>query len=521
MTDQLPGPGRLSRRDLLRWAGIAGAAAVVPVGLAGCRTVTTPSPLKPDPSVRGLGFVGGTDTVIGQGGWCWFQAPRSSMGPDGVVWLGSTIGHTFTDADGTIQATAFDSRSRSIVRRIDLAKAHQDDHTSPSVLALGNAAQISWATHQRVDYLDVGDARLSGSFEAQRIRRPGAIKAPGRGMAYTSAHVVNGQRWLLYRGEQFSWNLLVSVDDGSTWTAKGLVVAPGAAGVRPYVHAASDGRRLHIVVTDGNPTEYRGNSAYAGTVESDLSIRRADGATVGKVGSTAPTPKKLTRLAAGVAGAEEAADSDLWLSDLCVVDNRPTGVLVRRDPWPDEAAKVGNYRHRYLWIRQRAAGWTVEHLCWAGGELCNTQPDYPGLAAQDPSDPTRVVVSTNVHPVTAEPLVSSADGLVHFELFEGRRTGEGQWTFAAVTENSVEDNMRPSIAAGGPDKTLSWMRGKYWSWIAFNTRIVVRSAVVAPAGDDPPTPTPTSTPPVPPAPASPDPSTTTTTGPPELGYHPA
>lgn len=518
MTDHLPAEGRLSRRDLLRWAGVAGAATVVPFGLSACQPVATPSPLAPDPSVRGLGFVGGTDTVVGQGGWCWFQSPRSSMGPNGVVWLGSTIGHTFTEADGTIQATAFNSRNRSVVRRINLAKAHQDDHTSPSVLALGNEAQISWATHQKVDYLDVGDARLSGSFAAQRIRRPGAIKAPGRGMAYASAHVVNRQRWLLYRGEQFSWNLLVSVDDGVTWSAKGLVVAPGSSGDRPYLHAASDGKRLHIVVTDGNPTEFRGTSAYAGTVEADLSVRRADGVLVGKVGGSAPAPKRLTRLAAGVAGSEEATDTDLWLSDLCVVDNRPTGVLVRRDPWPADAQKVGKYRHRYLWIRQRAAGWTVEPLCWAGGELCNTQPDYPGLAAQDPSDPTRVVVSTNVHPVTAEPLVSSADGLVHFELFEGRRIGEGQWSFTAVTENSTEDNMRPSIAAGGPDKTLSWMRGKYWSWIAFNTRIVVRSAVASPpAGDRSTT---TSTTVTPPTSTTTEPSTTTTTGPPELGYYP-
>lgn len=519
MTDHLSGEGRPTRRDVLRWAGAAGAASVLPLGLGACVPVTTPMPLAPDPSVRSLGFVGGTDTVVGQGGWCWFQTPRSSMGANGVLWLGSTIGHTFTAADGTIQATAFNTRNRSVVRRIDLAKAQQDDHTSPSVLALGSRAQISWALHTKVDYLDVGDARVSGSFAPKRIRRPGAVTPPGRGMAYSSAHVVKGQRWLLYRGEQFSWNLLISVDDGASWSAKGLVVAPGAAGDRPYLHAASDGSRLHIVVTDGNPTEYRGTSAYAGTVESDLSVRRADGATVGVVGSGAPAPKRLTRLAAGKVGSAEATDTDLWLSDLCVVDNRPTGVLVRRDPWPADAQKVGNYRHQYFWIRQRAAGWRVEPLCWAGGELCNTQPDYPGLAAQDPSDPTRVVVSTNVHPVTAEPLVSSADGKVHFELFEGRRVGEGQWTFTAVTENSTEDNMRPSIAAGGPDKTLSWMRGKYWSWVAFNTRIVVRSAVAAPAADSPlATTTSTSVPP--PSTTAPGPATTTTTGPPELGYYP-
>ena len=196
MTDHPSGEGRLSRRDLLRWAGVAGAASVVPLGLSACMPVTTPAPLAPDASLRARGFVGGTDTVVGQGGWCWFQSPRSSMGANGVLWLGSTIGHTFTEADGTIQATAFNSRTRSVIRRIDLTDAQQDDHTSPSVLALGSRVQIAWALHTKVDYLDVGDAKTGGSFTAQRIRRPGAVKAPGRGMAYASAHVVNGQRWI-------------------------------------------------------------------------------------------------------------------------------------------------------------------------------------------------------------------------------------------------------------------------------------------------------------------------------------
>lgn len=481
MTDQRAGLGRITRRNLLRGASLAGIAAVAPIGLGACEpTPTTAPPMPPDPSVRGLGFVGGTDTTLGQGGWCWFQSPRTSMGADGTLWLGSTVGNTYTDEDGSIVATAFDTRRGLVRRRLTLARSHQDDHTSASVLALGDRVQIAWALHKRVDYLDVGDTGVSGAFASRRIHRPGSLRSPGRGMSYASAHVVAGQRWILYRGEQFSWNLLTS-PDGVAWTARGLVVAPGAAGDRPYLHAASDGRRLHIVVTDGNPTEYRGTSAYAGTVEADLTIRRFGGTSVGTVGSGAPAPKRLTRLALGIPGADEAGDTDLWLSDLAVVDGRPTGVLLRRDPWPEGAQRVGNYRHQYLWMRQRPAGWTVEPLCWAGGELCNTQPDYAGLAAQDPSDPTRVVVSTNVHPVTAEPLVSQADGLVHFELFEARRVGEGSWTFTAVTADSTEDNVRPSIAAAGPDKALSWMRGRYWSWISFDTRIVVRRAVAPPA----------------------------------------
>lgn len=516
-------PGRpsapaLSRRDLLRALGAAGAAVAVPGVLTACEPApSTPRPLPPDPSVRTLGFVGGTDLDLGPGSWCWFQAPRASFGPNGLLWLGTSVAGTGTAADGAVKLLGLDTRSGSLVVDRTLTTTRQDDHTSPSVLALGDEVQVSWALHQAVDWIDVGTTARNGILVVHRIRRPGALVAPGRGTSYCSVHVVGGQRWLLYRGEQFSWNLLTS-PDGRTWTARGLVVRPGSSGDRPYLHATSDGTRLHLLVTNGNPTEYRGTSAYAGTIEPDLTIRRSSGPVVGTVGSGAPAPSALLRLAVGVAGATEADDTDMWLSDLHVIDGRPTGILVRRDPWPPGASAAGGYRHRYFWIRQRATGWVVEPLCWAGGEMCPTQPDYAALGAQDPSLATRVVVATNVHPVTAEPLVSAADGKVHFELFEGTRVGEGAWTWVPVTQDSVEDNYRPVIAAGGTAKALAWMRGRYWAWTDAATRIIVRNALPAPPVEatttTEPAPTTTSTTPTTstsePAPTTPSTSTSTT-----------
>ena len=232
-----------------------------------------------------------------------------------------------------VQATAFDTTSGKIRLRRNLVNAQEDDHTSPSVLAIGDKVQISWALHQKVDYFDVGDASVNGPFVVHRLHRPGAIQSPGRGMAYSSAHVVNGSRWILYRGEKFSWNLLTS-PDGVTWTARGLVVAPGVTGARPYLHAVSDGKRLHILVTDGNPTEFPGTCVYAGTVEADFTVKRFGGAVAGTVGPKAPKPTSLTRIAAAVPAADELSDTDLWLCDLQYIDSRPTGILSRRDPWP-------------------------------------------------------------------------------------------------------------------------------------------------------------------------------------------
>ena len=99
MSTEPPALGRRAsahptRRQVLRGLGAAGAAVAVPGLLGGCKP--TPPPLAPDPSVRGLGFVGGPEVEVGQGGWCWFQSPRASFGPGGVLWLGTSVSNTFT-----------------------------------------------------------------------------------------------------------------------------------------------------------------------------------------------------------------------------------------------------------------------------------------------------------------------------------------------------------------------------------------------------------------------------------------
>jgi hypothetical protein len=468
----------VTRREVLRWAGAAGVAAAVPFGLAACEPAHRAQPgAAPDASLGDLPFTQGTDVSIGQGGWCWFQDPRLAVDPGGRLWLGSTVGGTTALNNGEVRITIVDLAKLQVVDARVLDRGAQDDHTSPSVFVVDGRVQVAWAQHRPVDYIDVAEFDGLGLRARQRIRRPASLTSPGRGMSYASAHVVGGVRWILYRGEQFSWNLLTS-GDGHTWTARGLVVKPGTYGQRPYLHAASDGTQLHFVVTDGNPTEYPGTSVYAGTIGADFTIRNSSGAVVGKVGATAPVPKALTRLAAGSTGSDqagEADDVDYWMADLQIVDDAPSVILTKRDPWPSNTNKLGHYRHQMLWARLGAIGWTVQPLAWAGGELFTNQPDYCGLGALDPTDSRRVVISTSVDPVSAQPLVSSADGEVHWELFEGWHNElVGTWTWTPITQNSTEDNLRPAVTASGPHKVMAWMRGTYHSYYNFDTRMVVR-----------------------------------------------
>ena len=459
--------GHLDRRGALKLLG-GGAALVLLPGLTGCdaRDLRSVSFTRPK-----------TERVIGQGGWCWFHSPRASIG-GGKVWLGSVVsgGH---ERDGDVEVIAFDTKTLREAERHVLGRTRPDDHAAPSVMMLSSGRpQVAWATHARTPWIEVGDV----GRPLQRIQRPASLSEPGKGVSYASAHVVGGKRWLLYRGEKFSWNLLVSSDGGRTWSYRGLIIEPAkkeqtGRDQRPYIVAASDGSKLHIMVSDGNPTEYRGTSVRYITIGSDLRIRDNSGRWVGTVG-TDPVPlSRVNRLFAGTAGrGGEITDTDGWVCDVQIIDNRPTAILSVRDPWPAGAAKVGTVRHRYLWARQRGDGsWTVDHMGWAGGELYRNQPDYTGLGSLDPTNAQRTVISTNVHPRTGSLLRSTRDGKVHFELWEGFRAAEKAWTWVPLTSNSAEDNIRPIVVAGGSAKVLVWMRGTYRHWTNYDTRIVART----------------------------------------------
>ena len=96
----------VTRREVLRWAGAAGVAAVVPFGLTSCEPARRARPgAAPNASLGDLAFTQGVDVTIGQGGWCWFQDPRLAVDPAGRLWLGSTVGGTTALNNGEVRIT--------------------------------------------------------------------------------------------------------------------------------------------------------------------------------------------------------------------------------------------------------------------------------------------------------------------------------------------------------------------------------------------------------------------------------
>ena len=64
---------------------------------------------------------------------------------------------------------------------------------------------------------------------------------------------------------------------------------------------------------------------------------------------------------------------------------------------------------------------------------------------------------------TGQPLISTADGKRHHELFRGETKDDGAtWKWTAITANSSTDNLRPLVPISNDKRTaLVWMRGEY------------------------------------------------------------
>jgi hypothetical protein len=259
-------------------------------------------------------------------------------------------------------------------------------------------------------------------------------------------------------------HLLASPDDGSTWADGGRLLDGSG---RPYVRYAADGSgRVHLITSEQHPDDYP-NSIYHGVV-ADGRLLRSDGTVVDTdlTDNNAVPPQHLTEVFAG------DTTQRAWTVDLQVdVTGRPYAAF---------SVHAGPSEHRYFYARFDGTAWRAQFMAHAGSELYPAERHYTGLVALDPHDPERVFISTNVHPATGAPLISTRDHRQHHELFQGVTLDSGRsWTWTAATADSTVDNIRPIVPVWDAHHTaLLWLRGTYTSYHHYDLDVV--GIIIAP-----------------------------------------
>lgn len=454
-----------------------------------------PTRVIPPPSVppTWAKYVGTQRELAPNAGWCWWQSRRAVIVGNTLL-VGSVPNKR--GANGTTLRTQVLSMNldTKATKTANLAvnPYRDDDHDSPGMAVNPDGSVTAGFTGH-------------GEDSTIRVRRSTSVSqntwatlpdlAPGSGLV-TYANLVRseGLLWTFTRRDNRTWAAW-SADEGQTWNGawllfEGTVAPSGQPLHRPYVmftaNPAKD--RIDFVTTRGHPKNIRDGALFSGYLKG-MNVYRTDGTLLGPLG-TGPgyRPIDMTPVYApppnGRPETDVAfSDQDLWGSDLITdAQGDPVVTFSLREPEPSPVAgKL--YRHWYYWAKWNGTTWAVTRVSAAGSELYGSETDYTGLISVDPSDPYRVVISSDVHPVTSAPLVSAADDMVHYELFEGRSTNSGAtWTWQPITENSTGDNIRPLLATEASGRwALVWMKGVYKNWLSWDMKAMVISGTTSTA----------------------------------------
>jgi len=410
------------------------------------------------------GIVSAGDVIVfnDNGAWCWYQDERVII-HDGILIIGSVADGAGTGGsarNGNIEVVSYDIEAGGpAVRTVLHANLQDDDHDTAAFLPLPDGRILAMYTRHLSDALI--RYRITSSPNDTGSWTPEVQLTRNANVTYSNVYRLsaeNGRIYNFYRGENFNPNFIVSDDNGQTWSANTWLIRKD--GHRPYPRYTSNNvDRIHFITTEAHPRDYD-NSLYYGCL-SNRRIYGADGTLLHDLSAGPAGPEALTRLYQG--GVNNVA----WT----------TGIRLDADGYPYIAFTVQMNQNmndlRYWYARWDGSAWHVNEMAYAGSALYAAEADYSGLAALDPHDPDVVYISADVHPVTGQPLISSADGKRHYELFRGTTDNLGAtWRWEWITKNSTADNLRPIVPKWDGRTVLLWLRGTYWSYTNYDLDVV-------------------------------------------------
>lgn len=416
-------------------------------------------------SLTGLLYAGPLIVFNDNGAWCWYQDERV------IIHNGKLIIGSVADASGTGGA----ARSGNVevveynidaggppVRTVLHANFQDDDHDTAAFLPLPDNRILAMYTRHLSDRLI--HYRITANPNDTTSWSSDAVLTRDANVTYSNVYRLsaenngNGRIYDFYRGENFNPNYIVSDDNGRTWSSNTWFIRKD--GHRPYPRYTSNNvDKIHFITTEAHPRDYN-NSLYYGCLYQQR-IYAADGTQLHDLNTGPVAPESLTKLYQG--GVNNVA----WT----------TGIRLDSDGRPYIAFSVQMNQDmndlRYWYARWDGTDWHVNEMAYAGSALYAAESDYSGLMALDPHDPDTVYISADVHPVTGQALISTADGQRHYELFRGTTTDMGaSWQWEYITKNSTQDNIRPIVPKWDGRTVLLWLRGTYWTYTNYDLDVV-------------------------------------------------
>lgn len=418
----------------------------------------------------------GMITLNDNAGWSWFEDERAIINPvSGELLVSSAAsfgGPNGGVRSGDIDIVAYKLATGVTTLTVLKPQLQSDDHNSAAIIVRPDGRYLAM----------YGQHSTGGEVGQQSFYRISSSPNDGTAwgaeqsfdnnvaMTYSNLHYLpadNGGAGRMYnflRTANYDPNVLISNNQGTTWTYGGKLLTEGGGSDRPYVRYWTGGDRVHFITTNRHPRNFD-NSIYYGYVR-DAQLYNSQDAVLDTnlFDATAVAPSALTPVfqTGTVFGGQVMRRG--WTVDVSSdASNNPVVVFqARRNDLDTD--------HRFFYGRWDGAAWQVNQLGYAGSYLYAAENDYTGLVSIDPSNPNIVYVSSEVHPATQAQLIG-ADGQRHYELFKGQTADNGvTWSWTPITFNSRVDNIRPLVPRWDASNTaLLWMRGDYATYTNYNT----------------------------------------------------
>jgi hypothetical protein len=409
------------------------------------------------------------------GAWCWYQDERAVIdlatsrliiGSDAS---GSGVGGP--SRNGKIEAVIFNLNSGDW-ERSTLMTAGCDDHNAPAFLVRpdGNYL-VMYAQHydnySRYRIYDGSSWSNEQLFDWQTI--------PGGSDYYTTYSnlfylLTEDKVYNIVRSHARSPNLMVSSDQGNSWSYGGLLTQPDSSigYVNGYFKYCGNGvDRIDFVCTEHHPRDYN-TSIYHGYIKNNQSFN-SYGVLMDSLISdkSAPKPADFTLVYAADTVMQDTTYTRCWTIDLQTYPDGSIATIFKTRINDSLTSPSNDPNHVFFYARFDGSNWISSYLGKAGTKLYYSEQDYTGLGALHPHDPNTIYISTPFDPR------DDTDLGVH-EIFKGTTTDHGaSWSWTPITQQSVRDNLRPIVPVWDEENTaLLWWRGTYNAAQNFDAAIV-------------------------------------------------
>jgi hypothetical protein len=421
------------------------------------------------------------------GNWTWYCDERSVIDSvRGNLIVGSDaspagIGGSARsgDVETVIYSVTNGSRQRFTLKdgASDPSAFYADDHNTPGLLVRPDGKYLAWyCAHntERTNYWRNFDG--TSWTPEQRFDWNTLPSGTDFNATYSNPHYLSAEDRtynFVRENDHGSPNILISADQGETWTFAGQLTASltniNVGYVSGYFKYSDNGvDRIDFIGTETHPRD-SSTSMYHGYVKNGHSYK-SDGTLIDAniFDQNAPVITQFTEIFTnGTVLPPGQTNYRCWNDDVQVYPDGTVQAIIATRINNDTQGNDSNIspNHAFFFCRFDGTNWSATYLCQAGTKLYSSEADYIGLGSLHPNDPNTVFISTKYDPRTVQLGVRDTNQLysTFHEIWKGITTNHGAtFSWIPITQNSLRDNLRPIVPSwDGNNTALLWFRCTY------------------------------------------------------------